>query len=68
MTRTGLAKWARLVLLAVALGVVLGTAGCTGGNVYVGMGVAGPYGGYYGPGYYHPVPLPGGTHVIGYPW
>jgi hypothetical protein len=68
MTKTTLARWARLVLLGIALGVVLATAGCEGGNVYVGVGVAGPYGGYYGPGYYHPVPLPGGTHVIGYPW
>jgi hypothetical protein len=42
-------------LLAVAVVMTLSTTGC-GGNVYVGVGIAGPYYGY---------PYPGGPYPVG---
>ncbi|MDX1387564.1 MAG: hypothetical protein R3344_00115 [Acidobacteriota bacterium] len=55
----------RLVLLAAVLSVLLTTTSCSGGNVYVGVGVAGPYWGY--PVGTVPGPYYGGPFVIGYP-
>jgi len=36
----------RLLLIAAVAGLLLGTVSCDGSNVYVGVGVSGPYAGY----------------------
>ena len=54
---------ARLLLLVAVVAISLATIACEG-TVYVGVGVAGPWG-YGGP--YGPYP-PGGPVVVGYPY
>ncbi len=64
MTKSRIKTIARLVLLAAVLSILLTTLSCSGGNVYVGVGVAGPY---YGHPYGVSGPYYGGTFVVGYP-
>ena len=58
-------KIARFALLAAVLAVLVTTLSCSGGNVYLGVGVAGPYWGY--PVGTVPGPYYGGSFVVGYP-
>jgi hypothetical protein len=46
MNRRIVSLLARLLLVAAVVGLLLGTVSCDGSNVYVGVGVAGPYAGY----------------------
>jgi hypothetical protein len=48
MKRRIVGSLARLLLVAAVFGMLLGTVSCDGSNVYVGVGVAGPYAGYPG--------------------
>ena len=54
---------AKLVLVAAVAWILLSTVSCGQGNVYVGVGVAGPYAGYPYGGYPYPV----GGVVVGRP-
>jgi hypothetical protein len=54
----------RIVMIAAIGWTVLATLSCEGGNVYMGVSVAGPYAGYpYGGGY----PYRGGGVYVGRP-
>ena len=52
-----------LIVVGALAWLLLSTTGCSNGNVYVGVSVAGPYGGYGG---YHGVPR--GGVVYGRPY
>ena len=65
MKRQRMKTMARLLLLLAVLWLILTTVSCTG-NVYMGVGVAGPYVGYpYGGAYGYPY---GGTVWVGRPF
>ena len=55
-----------LILVVALAWLIVGTTGCDSGSVYVGVSVAGPYGGYrYG---YHFGCVRGGGVVYGRPY
>jgi len=56
MKRRMVSGLSTLILVGALVWLLLGTTGCSNGNVYMGVSVAGPYGGYpygypYGGGY-----------------
>jgi hypothetical protein len=55
----GMAWVLKLMMLIIVAGTILGTVGCDGGHVYVGVSVPGPYVGH--PGY----PYGGGFGGVG---